>query len=489
MKLSRFWLLKLAAIFFLPVVVVLWGYWGNESAVPKAGDIPAHLKAVVRGEIPWHAGRSLREIIRYIERRFEGHVFLQSVALPAIRVVQRRVERPVPDLKLPDLGKGAASQARYPAEISSLVRVVGTAEVLRRAIYEANPGEVIELLPGNYRFNHHVVTRRAGTSDRPIVLSGRDPATVVVEFAAEEGFFVNQPHWIFQNLTIKGVCQADSHCEHAFHVVGRARGTIIRNNRIEDFNAHIKINGVNGDWPDQGVIEYNTLTNSRLRETDRPVTVIDLVGANQWLIADNVISNFVKGGRDRISYGIYMKGAGRDGRIERNLVQCTTREISQSGVRVGISFGGGGTDQEFCRDNACKVEFVNGIIANNIVAHCNDFGIDVYRSRLISIAHNTLINTAGIDVREFPATAHLYGNLVEGMIRTRNGAKTKEEMNEAVILSDVFQGADQLNLHWRNQPGKIPSLPLVPYDFCKRDRPEGTLPGAFGEELPCPRKL
>lgn len=427
-------------------------------------------------------------MIRYIKRRLEGHALLQSVALPAIRVVQRRVERPVPDLQLPDLGKGAASHARYQAQMPPLVRVVGTAEALRGALYEVNPGEAIELLPGNYRFNDRVVTKRAGTSDRPIVVSGRDPATVLVEFATDEGFFVNQPHWIFQNLTIKGVCQADSHCEHAFHVVGKARGTIIRNNRIEDFNAHIKVNGVGEDWPDQGIIEYNTLTNNRLRKTGRPVTMIDLVGANRWLIADNLISNFVKGGGNGISYGIFMKGAGRDGRIERNLVQCTNREISQPGVRVGISFGGGGTGQEFCRDKACNAEFMNGLVANNIVAHCNDFGIDVYRSGLISIAHNTLINTAGIDVREPPATAHLYGNLVEGMIRTRNGAKTKDEMNESVSLADVLQGADELNLHWRNQPGKIPSLPLVTHDFCKRDRPDGTVPGAMDKELPCPIK-
>lgn len=487
MKISHRLLLTAAALFVLPAAVLFWAYWDDSPAVPKAGDILAHVKAVIRGDTYWHAGRSPHEIIRYTERRIEGHALLQSVVLPAIRILQRRVERPVPDSQLPDLGKGVSSQARYPVQMPSLVRVVRTAEQLRAAIHEANPGEVIELLPGIYRFNNYVMTRRAGTGHRPIVVSGRDPTTVIVEFATEEGFFVNQPHWIFQNLTIKGVCEADSHCEHAFHVVGEARGTKIRNNRIEDFNAHIKINGVGEDWPDGGVIEFNTLTNNRLRKTGQPVTLIDLVGANQWLITDNFVSNFVKGGLDRTSYGIFMKGAGKGGRIERNLVLCTTREISQAGVRVGISVGGGGTGQEFCRDKACKAEFFTGLVANNIVAHCNDFGIDVFRSGLITIAHNTLINTAGIDVRESPATAHLYGNLVEGMVRARNGAKAKNEMNEAVSLLDVFQGADQLNLRWRNQPGKIPSLPLVTNDFCKRDRSDGTFPGAFDEELPCPR--
>ena len=34
-----------------------------------------------------------------------------------------------------------------------------------------------------------------------------------------------------------------------------------------------------------------------------------------------------------------------------------------------------------------------GLAANNVVAHCNDAGIDVNRSSQIALAHNTLINT------------------------------------------------------------------------------------------------
>lgn len=376
---------------------------------------------------------------------------------------------------------------RFVAQVPATARVVGTPQQLREAMFEANPGEAIELLPGTYRFDRHLVTRKPGTSDQPIIVSGRDPAKVIIEFDTEEGFLVNQPHWVFQNLTIKGVCRTDGNCEHAFHVVGKARGTMIRNNLIEEFNAHIKINGVGDDWPDGGVLEYNTLTNNRPRATSRPVTLIDLVGANQWIIADNVVSNFVKHGGDRVSYGIFLKGAGRNGRIERNMVLCTAKEISQPGVRVGLSFGGGGTNPDFCRDKACKAEFVSGLAANNIVAHCNDFGIDVFRSGIVTIAHNTLINTAGIDVRGLPAAAHIYGNFVEGMIRTRNGGKAKVEMNELASLAEVFEGVDQVNLRWRNQPGKIPSLPLVPDDFCKQARPDGTLPGALETDLPCTR--
>ena len=45
-----------------------------------------------------------------------------------------------------------------------------------------------------------------------------------------------------------------------------------------------------------------------------------------------------------MAYGVFMKGASAQGRIERNLIICTTQDISQPGNRIGLSFGGGGTD-------------------------------------------------------------------------------------------------------------------------------------------------
>src|SRR3546814_6804426 len=47
-----------------------------------------------------------------------------------------------------------------------------------------------------------------------------------------EGFRVLAPFWIFENLVIEGTCETDHRCEHAFHIVGDAAGTVIQNNWV-----------------------------------------------------------------------------------------------------------------------------------------------------------------------------------------------------------------------------------------------------------------
>ena len=448
-------------------------------------EMQRHAENVWHGTARPTGDRTPGEFIRYALRRLEGHPNLETLALPPLRWLQTHVERPVPVGPLPALGKGQQAKALQPlhGQGSQAELFVGSTDEIIQAVSTANAGQTVLIKPGNYRFNHKVDTGFAGNKDQPITVRASQPGEVVIEFNTEEGFAVSQPYWVFENLLIRGVCKDHSDCEHAFHIFGKAQNTVVRNNRIEDFNAHIKVNGLNGDWPDVGLVQFNTLTNTKRRETHLPVTPIDIVGADHWTLADNIISNFVKGDGDKISYGMFMKGAGRGGRIERNLVICTPQAISQPGSRVGLSFGGGGTGREFCRDQHCQAEYTSGLAANNIVAHCNDFGIDVNQSSAILIAHNTLINTAGIDVRRGPASARIYGNLLEGRIQQRDGGQMKEDMNGLVSMNDLFSNAEELDFGCRTHLDNVPSLAIVPEDFYNQQRIDGTLPGALAR---CP---
>src|SRR5207249_4850273 len=107
----------------------------------------------------------------------------------------------------------------------------------------------------------------------------------------------------------RGVCGQQNNCEHAFHVVGGAHHVVIENNLVTDFNAHVKINGRAGLFPDNGRISNNTLINRSPRRTETPVTPIDLVAASNWSIEGNLIADFVKAGGDFTSYGAFAKGA------------------------------------------------------------------------------------------------------------------------------------------------------------------------------------
>ena len=112
------------------------------------------------------------------------------------------------------------------------------------------------------------------------------------------------------------------------------------------------------------------------------------------------------------------RGGGSGGRIERNLVICAAQGVSARGTRLGISFGGGLTGPSYCRDQLCRTEHENGLARANIVANCNDAGLDINHATSITLEGNVLVNTAGINVRGTSPAARLIGNLGDGSVRT-----------------------------------------------------------------------
>ena len=213
--------------------------------------------------------------------------------------------------------------------------------------------------------------------------------------------------------------------------------------------------------------------------------MLDLVGANHWTVQDNLVTNFTKTDGNRVSYGLFMKGAGEGGRMEGNLVVCSPEHISAPGERVGISFGGGGTDPGACRTEGCLGhEHRSGLISNNIVAHCNDSGIDINHSRQITVAHNTLVNTAGLSVRRGSTQTLLSGNLYEGKISAPHDGTVETAWNMNTTLSTFFMNPDALLFQWVDLPEGIPSKVFVTNDFRKTRRQKYTFPGALERDLP-----
>ena len=452
---------------------------------------------LVRGE-RWSsvAERTPMELVRYTERRLEGHPTLQSLFGPALDSVRSSLERE-PPANLPTLGKGqqvfaltaagydsagrpkaapGAPAANGGAQATSLVTSVNE---LVAAMGRAAPGQVLELTPGKYDIQRALATGNAGLASQPIIVRAAKPGSVELVVTALQGVLVNQPYWVFENLNWRGACLQHDDCEHAFHVVGPARGTVILNNRISDFNAHVKINGQDGKWPDDGLLQFTTLTNSSVRRTALPVSLVDLVGASGWQLADNHVERIAKQGGNRISYGVCVKGAGQQVRVERNLVICAPERVSQAGLRVGISLGCGATGKEFCRDGRCDIELSNSVVANNVVAHCNDFGIDLNRARNALVAHNTLVNTAGVDARQPTTQAVVVGNLLEGRIRARDGAGLDEHDNAtANPLASLLTAPNALDLRWHETSDRTRSTPETDRDFCGQRRPPVSPPGA-----------
>jgi hypothetical protein len=453
------------------------------------------------------SGIAPRSLGPYIERRSMGHNPLIEKTGVFINRSLQRLDRGAPLMAdTSALRIGAQPQAESPAPAPSssssggqrVVFVASAADTVK-ALNNAAPGDLITILPGTYRFRDvRLNANKPGTALRPITVTATVPGTVRLEFEIEEGFNVSAPYWVFENLQIRGVCADHRYCEHAFHVTGNARHFISRNNLTSDFNAHYKINGSGGAMPDDGLIENGTLRNTAIRGTRNPVNGIDLVAASNWVVRKNLIADLIKGEGDRVSYGAYFKGGGRENRFERNIVLCEQALQGHPGQRVGLSLGGGGSGAPFCRDRKCITEQDAGVIEANLIASCSDVGIYVNKSAMSRITHNTLLDTAGIDVRFPESSADIDGNLIDGRIHARNDGVVRPGDNIDSAAASIYLGwhrvrrlfndTASMDLSWRDgAPARSPGAPAL--DLCSDGAGVRPHYGAFGDFSACQRSM
>jgi hypothetical protein len=444
-------------------------------------------------------GITPRALAPHIERRAAGHSDLITGTGGWIGAALRGLDRgdPVP-YALPALKVGAQpAPAPAPPSTSDAVKQVGSVDEAQRAFAQAVAGDVITFAPGVYRIRTPLAATRPGVAGVPIVVRAERPGSVVLEVATTEGIVVAAPHWTFENLEIRGACAQQAFCHHAFHVVGKGTHFVARNNRIVDFNAHFKINGDGKGFPDHGLIEGNTLRNTSPRRTDSPVTPIDLVAASDWTIRANLITDFIKAGGDRISYGAFAKGAAARTVFERNVVLCEQKLQGLPGQRVGLSFGGGGTGRRYCRDGRCITEHEEGTMRANLVAGCSDAGIYVNSGATSRLLDNTVLDTAGVQVRYPESSAELDGNVIDGPVTSRNGAALKPGDNRAGSVAAMYAGLHlqrrlflapgTLDLRWDGAPPRRQSrdAQASTVDLCGARRPAAPAYGAFEDFAAC----
>jgi parallel beta-helix repeat protein len=311
--------------------------------------------------------------------------------------------------------------------------IVNNAEEFLAALLAAQAGDVIALQPGTYTITKkRLHVSDGGTAGHPVIVQAEKLGQVFLELDTYEGFYIDSPYWAFENLDIKGTCGSDDDCNHAFHIVGSGRGFVLRNSRIHEFNSPIKANAFrNGSgekiYPDGILLEANSFYNARARRTSSPVSFIDVVGVNHFIVSNNLIADFQKDGGDHISYGAQIKGNSASGVFEKNLVVC--EYVITGGVRVGLSLGGGGSGKEFFRDNRTEFEHTNGMVRNNIVMYCSDVGLYLNKAKGTKVLNNTFYETTGIDVRFPESTALVVNNLVSGRIWDRNGGTSVRRNN------------------------------------------------------------
>jgi hypothetical protein len=458
------------------VVVIIAVAAGSYLAFASRMPVPPRILApVIEQRAAGHnativaTGTRLRSLVEGLDARMEG----------TIDLAQFRV--------------GAQPERTHPRHTAIARREVSGTEQLRRALETAQPGDDIVLLPGTYSIASTMEMRRSGLPDRRITVRAERLNDARLEINATEGFLVAAPYWTFRNLHIRGTCAQDEHCEHAFHVTGAASHFELANSVVEDFNAHLKINGIDGRFPDHGLIENNILRNRTGRQTSKPVTLVDLVAASEWRVQGNIIANFIKAGGDGVSYGLFAKGAGEGNRFERNIILCETGAASSTGQRVGMSFGGGGTAAKYCRDGRCLMEQENSSMVANLIARCSDVGIYVNRAAGIRIQHNTLLDTAGVQVRHPESAAYLSGNLIDGPVASRDDGiiHAADNIDTGMVMlytgrhpvRELFNNAGTMDLAWREKP-RGSAAENIP-DLCGTSPGSRRIFGAFNDFAAC----
>ncbi|RNF32769.1 hypothetical protein NM04_00060 [Massilia aurea] len=447
------------------------------------------------------AGVMPRTLAPYIEKRSSGHnaviVGAGQFASRGLLALDRGASAAAAAPELAALTLGAQPQAAgTPGLEVGLVRDVAG---LRAAMAAATPGTTITLAPGSYRIDHRALeASRPGGAGAPVVVRAARPGTVTLQSNVPVAIRVNAPHWRFENLTIDGACAAHDDCEHAFQVTGAASHFAAVNNTLQGFNAHFKINGAGGRFPDHGLIEANTLSNPAPRATRKPVTPIDLVAASDWTVRGNIIRDFIKAGGDRISYGAFAKGGGSGNLFERNLVWCEAALAGQPGQRVGLSLGGGGTGKRYCRDGRCITEQERGVLRANLVVGCSDVGIYLNSAADTRLEDNTLVDTAGIDVRFTTSSARIDGNLVDGPIRSRDGGMLHPGDNRAAGLWRSYAGLHPVrslfaapagtDFRWKNAAPERAEPRQDGVDLCGGKRARVSAYGAFEDFGACLRR-
>lgn len=319
--------------------------------------------------------------------------------------------------------------------------VVANEQQLYAAIKNALPADEISIMSGEYTITRPIKLGANGQVDNVIRVIADIPGEVILNIDTTEGIYIDKAYWHIEGLVFRGKCEVHKRCEHAIHFYGDADHNVIVNNQFIDFNAAIKSNGNYqyrpAKFPDTVSIISNDFYNTTLRKTDTPSSPIDIVGGNNWHIKDNFIADFSRQLASRVSvtYGAFMKGGGLNGIFESNVVNCAWKLPYQShlDVRIGLSFGNGGTEQAYCQSNQCEFEHSGGKIIDNVVINCvNDVSIYLNKAAATQIKGNTLLNSLGVDARFKATSASFVDNTIEGQIRARDGAFISQRDNVMV---------------------------------------------------------
>lgn len=130
----------------------------------------------------------------------------------------------------------------------------------------------------------------------------------------------------------------------------------------------------------------------------------------------------------------------------------------------------------------------------NVVAACSDAGIYVNSSAGTRLLDNTLVDTAGVQVRYPESSAELDGNIIDGPVTSRDGAVLRIGDNRISPVAALYAGWHPqralfaapalLDLRWAGEPPRR-TAGQSSVDLCGKQRPATRTYGAFEDFAAC----
>lgn len=293
---------------------------------------------------------------------------------------------------------------------------------LANACAIALPGDEIVIAKGIHTLREKsriAIVSRPG----PITVRGAtgNPSDVIIEGLGQDNTTVeiifdltDSPQWTFRDLTTR------NSYHHGIKFNGSSAACVLRNLVMRDHGE----SGVKGtcipasnDHPDSLLVEDCDIGFTKMSGGTRSVVEgIDGVAVKGWIIRNNRFVNIRKDGLP--AYAVFTKGNSQDTLIEGNRFEDCF---------IGASFGGGGTDPAFFRDDDRNLEHRRGIIRNNILTRCTDAAIYINKGNACTITGNVMTGCgANIQLRYPQTTARVSDNKASEssapLLKLRDGA-------------------------------------------------------------------
>jgi hypothetical protein len=266
---------------------------------------------------------------------------------------------------------------------------VSTLSALKTALSSARSGDEIVVAPGTYAtttdlyMSYPGVTLRGSTGNRDdVVLKGggfnsTNYARIVLHVNAD-------------NCTVKDLTLGDCYW-HALFFENSADYAIIRNVRIYNAGEQV-VKGVQyntGGLIEQCLMEYTDVRiNDNIARPDDYLGGIDLHGAINWTIRDNLIRNIIGQNGDGDS-GIFLWNVSSGCTVERNVIYGCNK-----GISYGNPYNGSGTwamNGGIVRNN-----FIYAITSTNA-----DLGMEMCYVKDVKVYNNTIWTDSGSFFRTF----------------------------------------------------------------------------------------